>query len=187
MANIFKKIGKFFKKITNQIKKITEVLKILACPINIFKNIHICAYFWFIDMLIWLLWCIVWFFCFIFIYIPIWIASLFFCTAVGSWFGFTDKNRCINYIKVNDVCPSKRHFSNGIENLNNLLSGKRFLYRNKNDIRKCYCVKPLEILFDPLKKYSSYLDKAKSQENINYVFLLSLPLGILFIIYATNK
>jgi hypothetical protein len=86
---------------------------------------------------------------------------------------------------MKDLCPSKKQFFNGIENINNLFSSKRFLLRSKNDIKKCYCMPPIKMLFGPLTSVKSFEDAIAGSENKdNSSMSLFVSFGILTLLYV---
>jgi hypothetical protein len=105
-----------------------SILSALACPIKVLNNIPKCSYYWFLDIIFFILWSIFWLIIFIFIFLPIKLEFSIFCLFSGKYF-------CPK-ISMNDICPTKKQFFNVIENINNAFSNKRFLLRDKGDIKK---------------------------------------------------
>ena len=158
---------------------IAQLISMLACPFKILANIPLCIYYWFLDVLFYILWLIIWLVIFIFVYCPIKAEFYVFCLSLG---------KVINYcptISMKDLCPSKKQFFNGIENINNLFSSKRFLLRSKNDIKKCYCMPPIKMLFGPLTSVKSFEDAIAGSENKDTSSKsLFVSFGILTILYV---
>jgi len=177
---IFDMIGSIFTSIFELFANIGDIFAMIMCPISVFTNIDTCAYYWFLDELFYFIWLIVWLFCFIFIYIPLWLASIILCICIGKWMG-----GCWT-ISVNDVCPTKKGFFNGVENFYQILFGGRLLYRNKSDINKCYCVPALRYLFDPLTKYRSLSPKSDSGSKSGGSASFIVPCIILGIVVVAN-
>lgn len=195
MANIFKQIGDFFKmigKILGQIANIFvqigkifimifEIIFKISCPISVFTNIHICSYYWFLDMIFFLIWLIVYYICLVFIYIPVVIGCAVSCVFIGMWTG-----KCW-FIRPSDVCPSKEVFLNFIENMWQAVFKKRFLYRDRGDIKKCYCVTALEKLFDPFTRFRNYFGNNVGDKSTDKLRYLIIPIILLGLIYWGNK
>jgi hypothetical protein len=157
-----------------------EIIMKISCPISVFTHIHICSYYWLLDILFYFIWLIVYFICFIFIYIPLFIGCLLMCICISAWMG-----ECW-FVSPDDVCPGKKNFLNFIENLYQAAFGTRLLYRDDEDIDMCYCVSALENLFDPFTEFRNYFgdDASKSKSNTRY---LLIPFIILVILYYNNK
>ncbi len=179
--NFFKAIANFFIMIGKLFIMMFEILFKISCPISVFTNMHICSYYWFLDMLFFLIWLIVYAICFIFIYIPVVIGCAISCIFIGAWIG-----KCW-FVKPSDVCPNKKAFLNFIENLAQAVSGKRFLYRDRGDIKMCYCVSALESLFDPLTKFRNYFGGESAEKSTDKWRYLIVPLILLGLVYWSNK
>jgi hypothetical protein len=135
-----------------------NILKALTCPIKIIKNANWCFYFYSMDILMYIIWIIIWIPSFI-LYCLLFSLIQIMCIVVKPVFG-----RCIN-LRYNTIVPSKKSVCNGLENIIYFFSGKRFLYRNGSDIRKCYCLSPIKLFFAPLDKFNNYFDISRF-ENI---------------------
>jgi hypothetical protein len=157
---------------------ISKLFSMLACPFKILANIPLCSYYWFLDVVFYIIWLILWLIIFIFIFCPLKLEFAIFCTFFGKIIDFCPT------ISMNDLCPSKKQFFNTIENINNLFSSKRFLFRNKSDVKKCYCMPPIKILFGPLTSYKSFEEVvAESSEKSDSSWTLFISFGILCLLY----
>ncbi len=179
--NFFKAIGNFFIMIGKLFIMVFEILFKISCPISVFTNIHICANFWLLDIVFFLLWLLIYAIIFIFIYVPIVIGCAIMCVFVGAWMG-----KCW-FIKPSDVCPTKKGFFNFMENLWQASFRKKLLYRDRGDIKMCYCVTALEDLFDPLRNFRSYLGEVSSDKSGGGMGYLIVPIIILGLVYYSNK
>jgi len=177
---IFQMIGEIFTDIFELFANVGDIFAMIMCPISVFTHIDTCAYYWSLDKLFYFIWLIVWLFCFIFIYIPLWLASIILCICIGKWMG-----GCWT-ISVNDVCPTKKGFFNGVENFYEILFGGRLLYRNRSDINTCYCVPALKYLFDPLTKYKSLAPNSDSGGRGGGSASFIVPCIILGIVVVAN-
>jgi len=158
---------------------IAKLFSMLACPFKILANIPLCSYYWFLDVVFYILWLILWTTIFIFVYCPLKAEFAIFCMFFGKFIGFCPS------ISMNDLCPTKKQFFNGIENINNLFSSKRFLLRNKGDIKKCYCMPPIKMLFGPLTSYKSFQDAvSESSSKSDSSWTLFVSFGILCLLYV---
>lgn len=169
-------VKKNTKKIAKSASSIKNILNILKCPVNIFSNISTCGGYYYRDKLFELIWLVIYIINFVLIYIPVFILDKIIC--------FLFK-KCFN-ISPNDVCLSKKSFFKFVENIYYLMSGgDRYLHRNSSDIKKCYCAPPLVLLFDPLRKFTSYFERLV-KSSPNYVALL-FPIVILIILAIRQK
>lgn len=179
IANVFKMIFKAILMIGQLFILVFEIIIKIACPISIFTNINTCSYYWFLDVLFFIIWSIIYIICFIFIYIPLFIGCILMCICIGAWMG-----DCW-FVSPSDVCPDKKVFVNFIENIYQAAAGSRLLYRDRDDVDMCYCVSSLENLFDPLTDFRNYLGGNSGKSNSKAGYLI-IPFIILFIVYINN-
>ena len=151
-------VKQYIDKIEKQEGINFNILKALTCPIRIIKNANWCFYFYSMDIIMYIVWIIIWIPCFI-LYCLLFSLTQIMCVFLKPVFG-----RCIN-ISYNSIVPSKKSVSNGLENIIYFFSGKRFLYRNSSDIKKCYCLPPIKGFFMPLDKFNNFFDISRF-ENI---------------------
>jgi hypothetical protein len=159
-----------------------DILKIgdyLACPFRIMDHATTCLFYWGLDWLFHLIWCIVWVLVFIFVFCPIWLALAMLCLCVGKIAG------CYT-VSVDDICPSWSDFANFIENIAQTLTGSRFLYRDDGDMHNCYCVDPLPEIFDPFRNYSSYYGSSSDASGPSKGTLL-VPMIVFGLLYSYNR
>lgn len=158
---------------------ISKLFSMLACPFRILSNIPLCSYYWFLDVVFYIIWLILWLILFIFVYLPLKLEFAILCMFFGKTLDFCPT------ISMDDVCPTKKQFFNTIENINNLFSNKRFLLRNKSDIKKCYCIPPIRILFGPLTSYKSFQDVVleSSEKSESSSWTLFVSFFILCLVY----
>jgi hypothetical protein len=157
---------------------ISKLFSMLACPFKILANIPLCSYYWFLDVVFYILWLIIWITIFIFVYCPLKLEFAIFCMFFGKFIDFCPT------LSMNDICPTKKQFFNTIENINNIFSSKRFLLRNKGDVKKCYCMPPIKMLFGPLTSYKGFQDAvSESSSNSNSSWSLFVSFGILCLLY----
>jgi hypothetical protein len=161
---------------------IFRLFAMLACPFKILANIPLCIYYWFLDVLFYIIWCIIWLIVYIFVFSPIQVIFMVFCFSLGKVIDFCPT------ISMKDFFPSKIQFFNGIENINNLFSGKPLLLRSKNDIGKCYCMPPIKMLFGPLTSVKSFqdaiVDSVNTNNNNKSSMALFVSFGILTLLYV---
>jgi hypothetical protein len=131
------------------------------------------------------IWGVLYLIFFIFGYLPI---SLTF--SISCLFG---KEVCF-LLKPNDICPTKDFVSSVIEYLYQIFSGgRRFLYRNRSDVKKCYCMSPIKLMFNPLTKFTPLNEIMGASSAMNGgVVLGMLILGIIYYMngsksQSTNK
>lgn len=157
---------------------IVRIFSMLVCPFRILANIPLCSYYWFLDVVFYIIWLILWITIFIFVYCPLKAEFAIFCLFFGKVLNFCPT------ISMNDLCPSKKQFFNTIENINNLFFNKRFLLRSKSDIRKCYCMPPIRMLYGPLTSNKSFGDMvSESSDSSSSSTTLYVSVGILCLLY----
>jgi len=149
--NIFKAIFSIIVTVVNGIitlfKNIATIFEMITCPYTLYQNLGTCMYFYFLDIAFWIVWIFVYWILFIFIYIPI--------AIVASMFYFLNMIPSVN-IGPDDICPTKLGLFHLVENFNEAIVGGRFLYRNGDDKKKCYCNPALIYGFDPLLSKDTY-------------------------------
>lgn len=194
MANEIKKITDSIKKLSNTVKKVSDAVKkvtdsvakiqkMFECPINLFSNLHICAPYYSMDFLFFILWVFLYFNMFIAIYIPIKLLSLLLCLTTSKTLCFT--------INPSDICISKRSFFSAIEQAFYTITRKHLLNRTSKDINKCYCIPypPLIPNFvkdaiRPLTGFKSIESKVSDISGALNKFMSSLYIGIPIIIFG---
>ena len=159
---------------------ILKIGKYLECPFKILDHMTTCLFFWGLDWLFHVIWCLVWLIVFIFVFCPIWLALGMLCLCVS---GFTG---CYT-VEPNDICPSWQSFANFIENIMQTLTGSKFLYRDDGDMDNCYCIDPLPQMFDPLRGYTSYYSNVNSSQSSSNGASLLFPLIVFGLLYFYNK
>jgi hypothetical protein len=160
---------------------IAKLFAMLACPFKILANIPLCMYYWGLDVLFYIIWLIIWTVIYIFVYWPIKIEFYVFCFSFGKIINFCPT------IAMEDLCPTKKQFFNGIENMNMIFSSKPFLLRTKKDIGKCYCMPPIKMLFGPLTSVKTLEDALAASANNtekDSSIPLFIALSILALLYA---
>lgn len=145
------KTAEAFNQIKELFKKLKDLENMFKCPKLIFSNLPTCGWYWLLDLLFYIVWFVGWWFCFIFFFCPVW--GLFYVLNNGlktflTFFGVYPLT-----ISINDICPSKQGVMLTFEKIYRLFSNERFLYRDNQDIKKCYCLPPLKLVFQPLMKY----------------------------------
>ena len=156
-----------------------NVLNMLICPFKILSNFSKCKYYFTLDIIFGLVWLIIYCFIYIFIFWPLYFSFLLLISLSifpKKWIKYP------NYILI-----SKERFFLNIEQLMRLFSSQRFLYRDRSDMRKCYCAPYVKFTFFPLDKYSPFIskegDKKTSSSNI---YLYFIPVVILLLLYIVN-
>lgn len=145
---IKKTVNKSVDKINGAFKEFNKIIKFFQCPMRIFSNYDTCYKFHIGDILAaiaWLAVCAV-----ITICIYPWVALL------GVIACSISKEACFDY-KYKSWIPTLMTFKFVAENMIQPLFGSRILYRDKGDMYKCYCFKPLTYVLWPLKKYKPFL------------------------------
>jgi hypothetical protein len=176
VSKMSNKVNDGFKKVGKEFKKIGDVLK---CPISIFSNIPLCGLYYLEDLVVLLIWFLLWLLCYFFIYLPIVVIMKMYNAAGGKYF--------CKSIRHQDVCPTKQ-FIGEIMELCFQFFGFKILLRSSKDVKKCYCIPPLKMAFQPLTnmKYSNKLKKmANSNDEKSHserIFISMLVIGVVFAI-----
>jgi hypothetical protein len=174
---IYSKYGDTTDIFSNQ-EGLTNIEKQLKCPFNILKNLNKCVAFYLIDVLLFVIWGIVYILCYFIIYLPVLLANAIICFCIKDWFG-----GCFT-IKPNDICPSKKSIALGLETVYNTFTGGNYFYRTKKNIDQCYCTRPIKRTLDPLDKFTSVYSglSGNSMGTIGATALI-VPLGIFVLLY----
>jgi hypothetical protein len=157
-----------------------NIISVLTCPIKILLNLPLCAYYYALDCLFGIIWLVIWVLIYIFIYLPLLISF-----SVLIWLSvFPEK--WIKYPSY--VLITKKRFFLGIESFVRLFSPTRFLYRNKSDMKKCYCAPYIKYTIYPLDKYSDFAQidvtgSSSSNKNVSYF----IPVIVLVLLYIANR
>lgn len=161
------------------IKQLNQITGLLKCPVSIFSNIPRCGLYYIEDLIVLLIWFIIWLLCYFFIFLPVLGIMKLYNAAGGKYF--------CKSIRYQDVCPSKPFITEMIE-LCFKFFGFKILLRTSKDIKKCYCVSPLKMAFQPLTKMK-YYDKVNKMANGNdqkshseRIFVAVLIIGLVFAI-----
>lgn len=167
------KVNSGFKSVGKEFKKIGEVLK---CPISIFSNIPKCGLYYIEDLIVLLIWFILWLICFIVLYLPIAFFMQIYCALGGVYLCQT--------VEYKYICPSKQFISELIE-LCFKFFGMRILLRSGDDVKKCYCVSPMKMAFQPLLKMK-YTGALTSNGEKSYSIRLFFAIFAISCIFAVN-
>lgn len=156
-----------------------NVLSMLTCPFKILSNFSTCKYYFTLDIIFGMVWLIVYCFIFIFIFWPLYFTFLL----LISLSIFPKKwKKYPNYVLI-----TKQKFFLRIEQLMRLFSTQRFLYRNKSDMKKCYCAPYVKFTFFPLDKYSPFISTEDSKDkSSSNTYLYFVPVVILLLLYIVN-
>lgn len=178
VIKIFQLIPKLVEGIITLFSLMDDVFDMISCPYNIWSNFFTCfGWFWPTDFLFNILFIIWWILLYIFIFTPCYIGWNILCLIFGDMF-----NACTP-LEVNDICPTKEEFFKIWDFIFFLIGDFHLLYRNKNDIKKCYCHPAVKYGFGPLEEEFEFVDSEKLA-NKSYEFLsLIIAFFVLFIIY----
>jgi hypothetical protein len=176
VSKMSNKINNGFKKAGKEFKKIGDVLK---CPASIFSNIPKCGLYYIEDLIVLLIWFILWLLCYFFIYLPIVVIMKMYNAAGGKYF--------CKSIRHQDVCPTKKLIAEVLE-LCFQFFGFKILLRSSKDQSKCYCSPSMKQAFQPLTsmKYSNKLKNiGKSNDEKSHktrIFISIMVIGLIFTI-----
>lgn len=181
IGDLFIQIANIFIQLIQHTGDIGNIFNMIFCPITIFTNIHICAYYWSFDILFFLLWGIIWALIFVLISGPLYLSALAIYICLGE--------RCKWESAISGgpafLCPSKDNFFNFFENMYRFFSNGRFLYRNSDDIKKCYCIPALILFLNPFTNFESYNSDKGGSGNENKTSLI-FPFIILSLVVLSN-
>jgi hypothetical protein len=136
---------------------IGEILKMIQCPMTIFKNFNRCLGYWTQDLLFYVIWGLSYIPCYI--VFLVWsgiylilsnllpISTQNFIRFIGCYPEKPNKKKMI---------PTKESVMNAHESFYRLFSDKKHLYRDNDDIKKCYCARPLRSALRPLTYYTPF-------------------------------
>lgn len=171
-------------------KMISDIQKMIKCPMTIFKNINTCLYFWLLDILFYIIWAPIYGICFI----VFWILNLLYML-LSTLLPINIKKTFQNWgvypsqPSQKGMCPSKESVMNSYESFYRLFSSNRFLYRDSQDIKKCYCVRPLISALKPLTNYIPFTMSNISPPSLGIYSLLiaQFILILIIVLYILNK
>jgi hypothetical protein len=164
MANIQKQFNGIQKKAKSQFKKMDSIFKLFECPIKIIKSFDQCYWMFGFDLLGLLVWAVVSSLLLLLLYLPLKLFSLIAKHLIPSM-GFS--------IALSDCIPAVSSTSMVLETCVSTLFGKSVFYRNKKDLDKCYCFKPLAYILFPLrKKGMSPSDLVQAQYSASFIAAL---------------
>jgi hypothetical protein len=176
MSKMANKVNGGFKKAGKEFKKIGDVLR---CPSSIFSNFSKCGLYYSEDLIVLLIWFILWLLCYFFIYLPIVVIMKMYNAAGGKYF--------CKSIRHQDVCPTKKLIAEVLE-LCFQFFGFKILLRSSKDQSKCYCSSSMKRAFQPLTsmKYSNKLKNiGKSNDEKSHktrIFISIMVIGLIFTI-----
>lgn len=145
---IKKTVDKSVNKIEGAFKEFTKIIEFFKCPIKIFKNYGTCYKFHIGDILAAIVWLIVCAIIAICIYPFVALFGIIACSIT--------KDVCFDY-RFKSWMPTLMKFKFITETIMSPMFNSRILYRNKSDMDKCYCFKPLTYVLWPLKNYKPFL------------------------------
>lgn len=177
VSKMSNKINNGFKKAGKEFKKIGDVLK---CPASIFSNIPKCGLYYIEDLIVLLIWFILWLLCYFFIYLPIVVIMKMYNAAGGKYF--------CKPIRHQDVCPTKNFIGEVLE-LCFQFFGFKILLRSSKDLKQCYCIPPLKMAFQPLTnmKYSNKLKNlGKSNDKKSHSTRIFISIMVIGLVFAIN-
>lgn len=189
IGDAFGEIAKLGEKIGDAFKQITHIQEILMCPVNILQNLPTCSYYYLEDVIIIILAVIVYWICFIFLFIPIFIAfsiikipfkirDLVYIYRNPLWGNYDYVLNRLN-ISPDDVCPTKDDVSFFVEFVyRKVISESNLINRSGSDLGNCYCLEPIRDLFQP---YSGYSDP---EETLLKATMPGFYVFVSFIIFA---
>jgi hypothetical protein len=175
---VTKKVNNGFKKVGSELNKIGNVLK---CPISIFSNIPKCGLYFIEDLIMLLVWFVLWLICFVVLYLPIAFFMQIYCVMGGVYF-------CVPKLSPTDICPSKQFITELVE-LCFEAFGIRLLLRTSKDVKQCYCIPPVKMAFQPLTKMKytgDLLNAATGNDEDAYTERLLIAFVIFGLIMAVN-
>jgi len=172
-----KKVNSGFKKVGSELTKIGDVLK---CPISIFSNIPMCGLYYIEDLIMLVVWFALWLICFVVLYLPISFFMEIYCALGGVYF--------CQKVKYTDICPSKQFVTELFE-LCFQFFGVKIWLRSSGDVKKCYCIPPMKMAFQPLTsmKYTkSFMNAATGDNDDAMSERLIIALIIFGVVVAVN-
>ena len=175
LFKLFDLIPQIFKMIFELATSLADLIDILMCPFNILANLPTCMTFYALDIVGWIVWGIVAVLVAIFVWLPIWLGSSAVCITLPAW-----KAVCWK-VGFWDIVPTRDGFMRGIEQTYNSARGSRFMYRNSSDLKKCYCIPPIRMAFNPYTKYRPYGGSSnESSGGVNIILVIAIMIFGMF-------
>jgi hypothetical protein len=178
-SDFFKLIGSCFEMIGMLFMMLIDLQNTLMCPFKVWNHIGTCLGYWAMDVVINIIYFIVFWILYIFLYIPIWVGSFVLCLFLRN----TSESFCFD-VSYEDIIPSKDSMCFPFEYIYNYLTEGRLIYRNREDIGNCYCVRPLIFAFGPYQTYSDY--SSSSSLNVGSSMYVLIAVCLLTAVYLTN-
>ena len=180
VIKIFQLIPKLVEGIITIFSLMDDVFEMISCPYKVWTNFFKCiGWFWLTDIIFFILWFLWWWLLFIFIFIPASIGWNTVCLLFGNMF-----NAC-KQLEIEDVCTSKEDFFKFFDYLIFLISDFHLLYRDKGDVKNCYCHPAIRYAFSPLENQFKMFDLEDS--NKLYGTPVILAIFVLFILFIKQS
>lgn len=138
---------------------LTDLINTFKCPVNILQNINVCAIYYMEDVIMSILFSIVWLLILIFIYFPIYLAVNILCLCVRHQLMDSFGWDACQGISIDDICPSKYFFATFIESVWQICTGTSLFARSGGDVGMCYCMSSIATLFQPLENFENFFYK----------------------------
>ena len=164
-------------------KSINKINKMIKCPVSIVSNIHICGYFYFLDLLAWVGHLPFFIITFLAVYFPlqmflwsIWMISIISGYKLKQSYLSPILSKTLKKWYILDMdtfTVTKQGFSTFIENIYYYTVGGRFLSRSNSDIKKCYCIPSMkDFTLYNFKPFGSSISNANvDTPNISYIII----------------
>jgi hypothetical protein len=184
-------IKKIVDDILGLVNSVTNIFDMIACPFRILNNIDKCIPFWLIDLLLYIIWRIVWIFTFVTMYLPLLISTkLLILCGISCEFmmavGFPESG--CHTLKPDDVIPSKETIGRYLEEFILYVGGKHFFYRTDDEMDKCYCIPGIEKACDPLRVTGiGTRDDKKDSSNSRMTLIWAICIILLLAIGNASK
>ena len=188
LAKIGLNIVQIFISLIQAFIFISDIFELLRCPMSLFFNFPLCIYFFALDIICGLLYYLLWYIVYIFLYMPMCLVFTLMCTISstgnGLLYDVASSNGCRD-LNMEDIFFSKKDFFNFIDNVYLLIFGSHLLYRDRDDMGKCYCLEPIRLFFSPLDHFYNFYGMTDNTNNSD-VFYIIMTIIIMILLYITN-
>lgn len=183
---IITNIAQIFMSLIQAFIFIGDIFNLLRCPISIIINFPLCFFCYISDLFFYIIYLTIWCIVFTFVYLPLTILKLAMCFFfdLSDWYDATDAIGCKRILEMDEVMFSKRSFFNFIDNIYVILFDDHLLYRDRDIMAKCYCLKPIRVFFTPLDEFYDFFKTKEGKKDHSFELLLTII--VFSIIYIMN-
>jgi len=178
MQDPFKLIAQIFESLIDIFKQLGNIQDFLSCPAKLFGHFDKCMLFFIVDLIVYIIFILIKLICFIFIFIPIWLAW----DVVAHYIAAYIFNYDLPDVPFDDCYPPKDSIAWTIETVNYYTGAfERAVFRNNGDISTCYCIKPIKRFFDPYTSFEPLDQEMQGKSSSVTIYIVMISILIIFI------